>query len=700
MKSTPRILYLEKDQSLATMVKMKLEWQDYRVEITDNEIECLQKIRNRKVDLLIFDYATPTSNAIEMLEKMYLRGIFPLTLIVISQPDFNIIIEAIKLGCVDYVIKDKANVNYFEQLQTRVFQALDPQTIYNLKARTDNLMHQHLTEDINTTLASTYLQTTSDAVFITDEQHRIISINPAFSQICGYTKNQIIGKKASLLNVGLDKKTLSNTLFRALKQDNFWQGELLIRHDKGTVIPVWQSTSASKDDAGRITQTISLFRDISQQKEDVAAITYQANYDDLTRLPNRNLFIDRLSIAIKHAQRNKNRVALMLLDLDKFKWINDNLGHHAGDILLQSTAKKLTASVRDSDTIARLGGDEFTIILPELEKGNEAEIIAQKIFQAFSIPITIDEREVSISGSIGIAVYPDDGTDIEALQKSADKAMYSAKTARPNSYRYYTKVMQQKTEKRLNLISSLRQAIENREFTILYQPIIDINSKTIISAEALLRWENPSSGLIAPDDFIPLAEESGLIRPLGNWVLAEVAKNMRRWLTSGLKPINICLNKSAAQFSKENCATEWLEILKAFQIPPERITIEISENTFINHVESYTKIITILQAQGIKISLDCFGTGYSSLTYLNKHPVDMLKIDRSFIHDCVENTQHAFLIETITTLANKMGITVIATGVENKHQLEQLKQHCQYVQGFFFCKPLPLKKFELFLENW
>ena len=557
---------------------------------------------------------------------------------------------------------------------------------------------QHLT-DKNLHLKLSFLDNTADAVFITDAQKRIISVNDAFTTICGYSEREILKKRIYILNAEQFDEEFFNQVTEKLKKKNFWQGEVLIRHSNGHSVPVWQTIYVLKNADGKISQSLTVLRDIGKQKAYEESIIFQANYDPLTQLPNRTLFLDRLTNAIKLTKRNNGKLALMLLDLNKFKWVNDTFGHYAGDIILQETAKKLKAAVRNSDTVARLGGDEFSIIVPELKKITDAELIARKIFNAFKQSVFIEQQEVFISGSIGITFFPDDGDDINTLQKNADNAMYLAKNGGgSNSYCYYTHALQQETEKRLKLIDDMHSAMRNQEFSLHFQPIIDVVTKKVVSAETLLRWNHPIKGNVPLDDFIPVAEDSGLIHEIGNWVIDEVASNMKRWTVLGLPSFGISVNQSVAQYGLSECHIEWLDILKKQHIPPSSITFEIPEKIFLDEKHSCLNSIKQLKQEGINISLDSFGTGYSSLSYLKKFPVDVIKIDRSCIRTMLDDPTNAILVETIVVLANKLGIKVIATGVENQQQLALLEQKCRYVQGYYFSKPLPLNEFEKFLK--
>ncbi len=560
-------------------------------------------------------------------------------------------------------------------------------------------LRHHPATDVGSRLKQAYLDNTNDAFFITDIHKRIVSINSHFSKLTGYTESEILNQPVEILNPEHYNEDFFKPIEAALKKNHFWQGEIFIRHRQGHHFPVWQSISIVKDSPDKIAQSISVLRDISQQKSIEASMQFQANYDPLTELPNRSLFLDRLSNAIKQSERNKKQLALLILDLNKFKWINDNLGHHAGDILLQETAGKMKTAVRDSDTIARLGGDEFAIIVPNLDKATDSEIIARKIFEAFGQPISIDRKEIFISGSIGITIFPDDGEKIDTLMRNADSAMYQAKNNGRNSYYFYTPALQQETEKRLKLIDDMRKALHNGEFSVNYQPIIDLKTRKIAGAETLLRWKHPQTGYVPLHHFIPVAEESGLIREIGNWVIEEVAGHINRWTKLGLSVGQISINQSVAQYNMAECHNEWLEIIRQKRISPNAISLEINEKIFLDDRVNYSVSINRLKQAGIRITLDKFGTGYSSLSYLQKYPVDIIKIDHSCIRSMLAEPTNIVLVETIINLASKLGYQVVATGVENEKQLSLLNAQCRYAQGYYFKHPLEINEFETYIKE-
>lgn len=576
---------------------------------------------------------------------------------------------------------------------------LDEQNkVFRIFGISQDITEQKLAE-AQLNLAQTVYQYSTEAIFITDKNCRILSVNPAFVEITGYSEQESIGRNPAFLSSGYHDDAFFDNFWTQLNHRGFIQDEIWNRHQNGKIFPTWQSVTAIKDDQGHVIQYVSIFSDISKRKESEELIRYQANYDSLTDLPNRNLFTDRMERAIKHGKRSNKPFALMVIDLDRFKWINDTMGHRAGDKILQETAERLKTSVRKSDTVARLGGDEFTIILPDLNHGGEAEIIAKKIFTEFSRPSLIENNEIYISGSIGISVFPEDGEQADTLFKHADSAMYLAKESGRNCYQFFTKALKSKAERKFLLITYLGRALEYDEFEIVYQPIFDLENNEIYSAEALLRWRQKNLGEISADEFIPLAEETGLIKPIGQWVVAQVAADMQSWRELGLELVNISINKSASQFSAHSIDKNWQEIFNQAQIPLSKVTIEVTESVFMEKGELYLESLQNLQKSGMQIALDDFGTGYSSLAYLKNFPVDILKIDKTFIPDVDTDSSNALLVDTIITLAKKMNIKVIAEGIENAQQLDFLKQKkCRYGQGYYFSDPLNAGEFSRYLK--
>ncbi len=416
---------------------------------------------------------------------------------------------------------------------------------------------------------------------------------------------------------------------------------------------------------------------------------YLATHDELTGLPNRQLLYDRLGQTIARSERYNYRFALIFLDLDSFKAINDSLGHHLGDELLTISAQRLSSCIRETDTVARLGGDEFSLILTRIPSIDMAANVCQEILDVLASPFMLNDNEYYISASTGIAIYPDDGQDAKTLLRNADTAMYSAKEQGRNKYKFYTHGMNATSYRRLTLASNLRRAVENNEFVLHYQPIIQREAQRILGVEALVRWQHPDFGLLTPNEFITFAEENGLIIPLGQWIIKEACHQLGRWHDAGFKELNLCLNFSSKQFEDESSWQYVIEAAHANNIDPHRICLELTESILMKHPELTTNTLHNLKALGVKIAIDDFGTGYSSLSYLKQFPIDLVKIDRSFIHDVTSDKDALCIVRAILALAESLKLHVLAEGVETPAQEALLlKENCPTMQGFLFSKPL------------
>ena len=427
---------------------------------------------------------------------------------------------------------------------------------------------------------------------------------------------------------------------------------------------------------------------------------YLAHYDSLTGLANRVLFRERLDYSLARAQRNQKQVALLFIDLDRFKHINDTLGHDFGDELLVNVSYRIQSCTRKEDTIARLGGDEFVMILENIKTVNDASLVANKIINVLSKPTKIKDQELYITPSIGITVYPDDSTDANELLKYADSAMYSAKEHGRNRFQYFTENMNQQSMHSLNIENKLRSALENNEFVLQYQPKFDINNKKITGVESLIRWNHPELGMVPPLDFIPLAEETGLIVPIGEWVLRESCKNLKHWKSMGYKPIRMAINISPRQFRDSETVDMILKTLTEYDIRPNEFEIEITESLLMEDTNNTIGLLNKLKAWGLHISIDDFGTGYCSLGYLRKFPIDTLKIDRSFVKDIMKEPDDAAITKAIIALGHSLRINLTAEGIENNDQLHFLRQlGCHEGQGYFFSKPVDSEEILQFLEK-
>jgi len=553
-------------------------------------------------------------------------------------------------------------------------------------------------------LAAKVIENTQEGVMVTDSASRILSVNKAFCAITGYSEAEVIGATPAILRSGRHDAAFYQALWETLRDKGSWQGEVWNRGKTGEVFPEWLSISTVHDELGRVANYVGVFSDISQIKHSEAQLEYLAHHDSLTDLPNRALFQSRLGHAIHVARRHEQHLALLFLDVDGFKNINDSLGHPAGDELLQSIARRMTEHLRAVDTLARLGGDEFVILLENLRDSREAAIVAQNVLDLFNKPFRLASgQDVFIGASIGISLFPEDAGDAEdatQLVRNADAALYQAKAQGRNTYRFYTEALTRFANERLRLESSLRRALEHGEFVLHYQPQISIRDGGLIGAEALVRWQSPEGELIPPARFIPVAEETGLIRPLGEWVLRTACAQFRAWNEAGLPGLALAVNLSSRQFEQRDLAACLGGILAETRFPAERLELEITESAIMAQGEQAIDTLGQLKRLGVTLSIDDFGTGYSSLAYLKRFAVDKLKIDQSFIRDIPHNLNDKEIAATIIAMARNLKLHVLAEGVETEEQLAFLRLHgCDAFQGYLFSPAVPAAAFERFLRD-
>lgn len=549
-------------------------------------------------------------------------------------------------------------------------------------------------------LAATVFETTTEAILITDANNRIITVNPAFTTITGYPLEEVIGKQPNILKSDKHDAAFYAALWNSLIQKGKWQGEIWNCCKSGELYAEWLSIVAIKDSNNQIIQYVAVFSDITKRKQAEELIWRQANYDALTNLPNRSLFTNRLALAISTAKRSQERVALLFIDLDRFKWVNDTLGHQAGDVLLQEAAQRLTHCVREADTVARLGGDEFTVVLPNLEEVLEARKIAERILDSLSQPFTLDNHEVSIGGSIGITCFPDDGQEVETLLKNADTAMYQAKENGRNTFRFFTAAMNFQVSEHLRLENALHRALERSQFVLHYQPIINLASGQLIGAESLLCWQPPQQELVLPNRFMSLAEDTGLIVPMGRWGLRAVAQQLQDWHDIGWTFLQLTINVSPRQLRSAQFLELVTTVLNRTKLPPHSLIFEVTENILLETLPEIITTLCQLGELGVQIAIEDFGTGGVFFHYLKQIPIQFLKIGPTFIQDVTSNNYNMILLETIITLAHKLNLKVIGEGVETREQLEFLRsQGCDLVQGYYFSKPLSCENFEQFAKS-
>ncbi|MFK5892336.1 MAG: EAL domain-containing protein [Pseudomonadota bacterium] len=549
-------------------------------------------------------------------------------------------------------------------------------------------------------LSSTVFKHSSEAILITDAKSRVIDCNQAYTEITGYSLQEIKGHNPNMASSGHHDKAFYQTMWQSINQDGCWTGEIWDRRKNGEIYPKRLSINAVFNNENNVSHYIGVFSDITHIKETEKKLENLAFRDALTGLPNRQLFHDRLSHELNHAHRQNNKVALLFIDLDQFKRVNDTLGHHVGDELLQEVAKRLQSCVRENDTVARLGGDEFTIILADLSSSNTAADTAQKVISTISKAIILHNHELFVGASIGISLYPDDSDKEDILIRNADAAMYHAKDKGRGNFQFFSEDINQRNQQRSQLESSLRRAIKNEEFELYYQPQIDIMTEEIVGSEALIRWNDPYKGLISPLDFIPIAEENGMILEIGTWVFKQACKHLRHCIDLGHKPIRVAINLSAVQFKDDGLIEMIKMAIKQENLSTEWIELEITESAIMENADNAIIILKQLSTLGIRISIDDFGTGYSSLAYLKKFPIDKLKIDREFIKDLPNNNDDVVLTTTMIKLSNSLGIEVLAEGAETKEQIEFLrKQGCHYVQGYYYSKPLTEDDFIAYIAS-
>ncbi len=530
----------------------------------------------------------------------------------------------------------------------------------------------------------------NDAIVITNIHGNITDVNKAFTTITGYKKEEVIGKNPNIMKSIKQDKAVSRKMTKALLERGSWSGEVFDRRKNGESYPKWLSNYTVKNDHNEITHYVTIFTDITSRKEAENKLKQLAHYDTLTGIPNRTHFIERLKWAIDITKRNNKQTALMFLDLDRFKVINDTLGHYAGDLLLIEVARRLEKCVRGMDTVSRLAGDEFTVILTSINTPEEAALVAKKILHALSFPVCLEARNVFISTSIGITTFPVDGKNINQLIKNADTAMYHAKELGRNNYQFFSAFMNQKVLDELEMETNLRNALKNGEFLLHYQPKIDLTTTKIIGVEVLIRWKHPELGFISPARFIPHAEKTDLIIAVGDWVLYTACKQSMQWQIDGIPPIRISVNLSGMQLKRNDQVENVARILTETGLSPHLLELELTEGVVMENAEATISTLNKFKEMGIKLSIDDFGTGYSSLSYLKRFPIDTLKIDQSFVRDITTNPDDEAIASTIIAMAHSLRLKVIAEGVENKEQLELLhSKGCDEVQGYYFSRPVP-----------
>lgn len=547
----------------------------------------------------------------------------------------------------------------------------------------------------NLHLARQVIEASRDGIMVTDARGFILSVNPAFTRITGYSAEESIGNTPALLKSGKHDAAFYQTMWDAVYSEGSWAGEVWNRRKNGEIYPEWLTINVIRNHTGEVTKFAAILTDITDRKKSEEQIKNLAYYDVLTGLPNRRLFNDRLNVAIANAHRHNHLLAIVFIDLDQFKRINDTLGHTIGDRLLVDVAQRIQAQVREGDTVARMGGDEFTLLLQEIEDADAAVALVHRILSAIARPVAITNNTLYVTASVGISLYPHDGSNSETLIRNADTAMYRAKDNGRNSYQLYTATMNASSFEHLAMESNLRKALKNEEFVLHYQAKIAADTGRITGAEALIRWQHQELGYIAPSLFIPLAESLGIICELGDWVLTTAISQCRAWIRQGLDGFRIAVNVSATQLIQNGFSERVISMLEQAGVDPRYLELELTESAVMKRSEDVVPMLASLKSHGVHISIDDFGTGYSNFGYLKRLPINKLKIDLSFIRDVPANRDDSELVSAMIAMAHKLSLSVVAEGVETPKQAEFLQQQsCDELQGYLIARPLPAREIE------
>ena len=660
----------------------------YDVEYVNKLPAALERIDKGGVSAVLLDLDRPDRQGIAAFEKL-ISAAPDIPILILSGVETEAIArQTLERGAQDYILKtDLHGFRLSRTVGAMIERKAIDEAAFLLQQR-----------------AEVTLLCTGDAVLMTDVCNRITEMNPAAEKLTGWTHQKAVGRPlGDVFQIidGITRQPVQDPMAAALRTEGALlppAHRVLVQQD-GSEVAIEDSAAHTRDRHGNLTGAVIVCHDVSAARAKTLELSHRAQHDFLTDLPNRVLLSDRITQAISFAERYSKQLAVMFLDLDYFKKINDTLGHAIGDKLLQSVASRLVAVVRKSDTVSRLGGDEFVVLLSQVEHSEDAVFIARKILKSVAAPYFIDQKHLDISASIGVSTYPGDGQDAGTLIQKADTAMYDAKRLGRNSYQFFKAEMQARVLERQNLESSLRHALDRDELTLEYQPKVDLRTRQITGVEALLRWKHAERGQVPPSEFIPIAEESGLIVPIGQWVLLEACRQARAWMDAGLPPVRIAVNVSALQFMAKDFLSGVRAALISTGVDPENLELELTETVLMQDAESAVDRLHALKAIGVQLAVDDFGIGYSSFSYLRRFPLDALKIDRSFIRDISGDTGAATIVSAMVNIGNSLHHRVVAEGVETPEQVDFLqKQRCSEGQGYFFCHPIIAEKFAEFMK--
>jgi diguanylate cyclase (GGDEF)-like protein/PAS domain S-box-containing protein len=643
----------------------------------------LRKKGGERIAAILLSLYLPDSEGVETFDRIF-KASPNIPILVLSSPAHeNAAKLAVQLGAQDYVLDDDLDGYLLPKaLRNMLERAANAEALFSEKER-----------------AQVTLNSIGDAVVCTDAVGAVTFLNPVAESMTGWLASEAAGRPFAqifrIINVS-DHRRPVDPMALVIKTDKtlrLAEGCVLIRRD-GVEAAIEDSTAPIHDREGRVTGAVMVFHDVTQARAMTQKMTHLAQFDFLTDLPNRLLLNDRLSQAISAARRQDRSLAVLFVDVDRFKHVNDSLGHLIGDRLLLSIAQRLVAGVRESDTISRQGGDEFVILLSSVAHAADAALSAQKILTVAQMPYRVDEHDLQITLSVGISIYPDDGADAETLVKNADIAMLSAKDNGRNNYQFFRPAMNERAQERQSIEGSLRHALERNEFVLHYQAKLDLVTETLSGAEALIRWHQPQSGYLLPKDFIPIAEQCGYIVPIGRWVLREACRQRRSWNESNLNRVPVAVNISAVELRSTNFVNHVRAILEETGLEPRYLEFELTETSFMQDPQSTIAVLRALKDIGIRLTLDDFGTGYSSLSYLKRFPIDALKIDKSFVKGLCTDSDDSKLVSAVINLGRSFHLRVIAEGIETREQFLALQaQNCAEGQGYYFEKPVAAGEF-------
>ena len=678
----PFILIVDDDRNMRKSLTDIFKIKGYQVLAAESGAEGLALLGGQFISLALIDLSLPDISGRDVLERMKAASPATQVIVLTGQATVDSAIEAVNLGAYSYMLKPYD----MDLLLLHVKRVME-------KQRAGEVLRLRLRA----------IEASSNGIMIIDiclPDNPIVYANPAFETITGYGCEEVLGRNARLLSRNDGEQSGLEEIRAALREQR--DGQAVLRNYRKDGSLFWNALSVApvRDDAGEVTHFVGIINDITEQKRHQEQLEYQANHDELTDLPNRNLLSDLIARFALHAERNRRELAVIFVDLDYFKFVNDSLGRGVGDRLLKIMAERLKGCVRASDTVARHGGDEFVVVLTDLVKSEDVGPVALKIMNALSRPILIDGQELVIACSIGISVYPKDGEDAQTLLKNADAAMFRAKEQGRNNYQFYAREMNARSLARMIMEKHLRRALEHNELTVHYQPQVDLATGRINGMEALLRWRNPELGAVSPATFIPLAEELGLIGPIFEWVLETACAQNHAWQEAGLPLLTLAVNLSPIQFRDRNLCACVDRIVRKTGLAPNYLELEIIESMLMHDVESAMLIMKELKQAGIRLAMDDFGTGYSSLSYLKRFPFDKLKIDISFVREVTVDPESAAIARSIIAMGHNLNQRVIAEGVETAGQLAYLRTHgCDEMQGYLYSRPLPADQFEVLLRG-